>query len=186
MDLGLLIAQYGYFAVLLGAFIEGETVLLLAGFAAHRGYLDLGAVIGVAWVGALLGDQGYFWLGRRQGPALLRRFPGLLARTARALPLVEANPAKVILGMRFLWGLRIALPVALGMSRVSWQRYTLLNAAAAAVWAVAVALLGYWFGAVVTRFFHRIQDVEHWLMLGIIVVALLLHLLMRRRAPAGA
>ena len=183
MDLTSLIAQYGYFAVLLGAFIEGETVLLLAGFAAHRGYLSLGAVIGVAWMGALIGDQCYFWLGRRQGQALLRRFPGLRARTARALPLVEGNPVKVILAMRFLWGLRIALPVALGMSAVSWQRYALLNAAAAALWAATIGVLGYCFGSVLSRFFDKIQDFEHWLMLGVIVAALLLHLVMRRRAP---
>lgn len=50
MDFGSLIAQYGYAALLAGVFIEGETVLLLAGYAAHRGYLQLDAVVAVAWL----------------------------------------------------------------------------------------------------------------------------------------
>ena len=57
MSLVELIATYGYYAVFLGAFIEGETVLILAGIAAHRGYLDLTTVIGVAFAGGWLGDH---------------------------------------------------------------------------------------------------------------------------------
>ena len=38
MDLAALVTQYGYAAVAVGCLLEGETVLLLAGFAAHRGY----------------------------------------------------------------------------------------------------------------------------------------------------
>lgn len=181
MDLASLIAQYGYFAVLLGALIEGETVLLLAGYAAHRGYLNLGAVVGVAWIGATLGDQFYFWLGRRHGQALVQRFPGLAARIDRALRLIEGHPVKIIFTMRFLWGLRIALPIALGMSLVRWRLYAALNIVSAALWATVVGLLGYAFGAVLSKFIGRIQSYEHWLILGVVVAAFLLHLLLRHR-----
>jgi hypothetical protein len=59
MNIAALIAQYGYAAAFLGPLFEGETVLLLAGYAAHRGYLDF------AGLGAVTGDQFFFWLGRR-------------------------------------------------------------------------------------------------------------------------
>ena len=49
MDLALLISRYGLLAVFLGCLLEGETLLLLAGYVAHRGYLDFAAVAGVAW-----------------------------------------------------------------------------------------------------------------------------------------
>ena len=77
-----LIEQYGYLAVLVGALLEGETILLIAGFAAHRGYLDLGAVIAVAAVGGFLGDQVFFWLGRLRGSSVLARWPKLQAHSA--------------------------------------------------------------------------------------------------------
>ena len=41
MTLTALIASYGYYALFVGTFLEGETVLIAAGFAAHRGILDL-------------------------------------------------------------------------------------------------------------------------------------------------
>ena len=38
-----LIDTYGYLTILIGTFLEGETILVLGGFAAHRGYLHLPA-----------------------------------------------------------------------------------------------------------------------------------------------
>ena len=59
-----LVSHYGYIAVAVGCLLEGETVLLTAGFAAHRGMLDLPAVLAVAFVASALGDQIFFQLGR--------------------------------------------------------------------------------------------------------------------------
>ncbi|MFZ1201027.1 MAG: hypothetical protein WAO07_12740 [Desulfobacterales bacterium] len=49
MDLKSLIENYGYVAIFIGTFLEGETVLVLAGLAAHQGYLLLSGVIFVAF-----------------------------------------------------------------------------------------------------------------------------------------
>src|SRR5258706_12995342 len=75
MDLPALIDSYGYATVLAGAFLEGETILALAGLAAYRGYLDIGVVIALAMTAGFLGDQFYFFLGRRHGARILARFP---------------------------------------------------------------------------------------------------------------
>jgi membrane protein DedA with SNARE-associated domain len=40
MTLESILDPYGYLAVLVGTFLEGETILVLGGFAAHRGYLQ--------------------------------------------------------------------------------------------------------------------------------------------------
>lgn len=72
-----LIEAYGYLAIFVGAFLEGETIIAMGGFAAQRGYLDLPKVVVVGLFGGFLGDQLYFFLGRRHGSDLLARFPGL-------------------------------------------------------------------------------------------------------------
>lgn len=64
MDLAALIGTYGYWAVALGCLLEGETVLLLAGFAAHRGYLQWPVVVAVAAAAGFAGDMAFFLLGR--------------------------------------------------------------------------------------------------------------------------
>lgn len=104
MDIAALIAQYGYAAVFLGALFEGESVLLLAGYAAHRGYLDFPVLTVVAGVGAMTGDQFFFWLGRRHGQALLARRPVWRGKVEQALDLIQRHPAGIILVMRFMWG----------------------------------------------------------------------------------
>lgn len=176
MDLALLIGRYGLVAVFFGSLLEGETVLIIAGFAAHRGYLDFAAVVAVAWLGAVLGDQFYYWLGRRHGDWLLARFPNRAAAVERSLALIARHPIKVIFAMRFAWGLRTALPIAIGMSGVPRARFLLLNLLSAAVWAPLVAGAGWTFGAVLTRHLGDLQRLEHELIAAVIFLAVALHL----------
>ncbi|MGB7541037.1 MAG: DedA family protein, partial [Burkholderiales bacterium] len=106
MNLADLIQTWGYGAVFAGALLEGETLLLLGGFAAHRGHLSLPLVIGVAVLGSFIGDQFYFQLGRRGGARLLARFPRLAPGAARVHALLERHHLPIILSLRFLYGLR--------------------------------------------------------------------------------
>lgn len=147
MSLAQLIADYGYWVVLAGTLLEGESVLVLAGFAAHRGLLDLSTVIAVAVMGGFLGDQVFFLAGRRYGERLLARFPAQAAPAARAKELLARHHIPVILGVRFLYGLRIVLPFTIGMSGIGVLRFQCLNLAGAAIWAGLCAALGYLFGA---------------------------------------
>lgn len=181
MDLSTLIAQYGLIMVFVGSLLEGETVLLLAGYAAHRGHLDFAAVVAVAVLGAVIGDQVWFVLGRRQGARLIARSPWLGDKIRRAVILIERHPIKIVLAMRFAWGLRTALPVAFGMSRIPWQRFLLLNLLSALLWAPLVAGTGYFFGALLARHVDDLHRVEHWGMLAVVILALVVHFVARRR-----
>lgn len=187
MELSVLIAKFGYLAVLIGTVFEGETVLLLAGYSAHRGYLDFAMVVVFAWFGATLGDQLFFWIGRRHGQGLIARHPGLHARVDRALGLIERHPVAVILAMRFIWGLRAALPIAIGLSAVNWRRFFWLNLLAAALWAPLIAAIGWSFGALLARHAAGWHHYEHWLMAGVIAAAMLIHLFKRqhKRDPSA-
>jgi len=174
MDVATLISQYGYAVVFLGTLFEGETVLLLAGYAAHRGYLDFAVLTSVAGVGALTGDQLFFWLGRRHGTVLLRRSPALRGKVQYALDLIQKHPAGIILTIRFMWGLRIALPVAVGLSDVTYRRFFWLNLVSAALWAPLVGGAGYFFGALLSRHLTTLHRIEHWVMLGLAFAVLAL------------
>src|SRR6187549_2731946 len=116
MDLSELIESYGYWIVLGGTLLEGESVLLLAGYAAYRGLLELHWVITLAIIGSFLGDQLWFYLGRTRGEQMLAKFPSYIAPAKRAQELLARHRTPIILGLRFLYGLRIVLPFAIGMS----------------------------------------------------------------------
>lgn len=180
MDIAALLASYGLIAVFFGSLLEGETVLIMAGFAAHRSHLDLTTIVLVAWCGTVLGDQIYFWLGRRHASALTARWPRLHKRVGRALTLVEHHPIKTIFAMRVAWGFRTALLIAIGMSRISGSRFFALNLISTALWVPLVAMTGWLFGAVLTRHLENLDYIEHWLLAGIALTVVLIRYVVRR------
>ena len=168
-----LIQGYGYWAVAAGAFLEGETMLLVAGAAASRGHLWLPAVVGVAALASFGGDQLWFYLGRRYGNQLLARYPSLVARTAHARALLERHHLALILSIRFLYGLRIAGPLAIGMSSVPWPRFFVLNAIGALLWALVVAGVGYGFGHAMAHWLAAIDADELWALAAVLLLGLI-------------
>jgi len=170
MSLESFIQNYGYAAVLVGTFFEGETVLILAGLAAHLGYLKLSGVILAAVAGSFAGDQLMFFLGRVHGQALLDRHPAWRPRVERVHALLERYHLLFIPLSRFFYGLRYLIPFAFGTSRISVPLYLLLDGASVLVWAVAVAYVGYLFGNALETLLGNLKRYE-LIILGAIAVA---------------
>jgi len=155
-----LVNDYGYLAVFVACLLEGETILVLAGFAAHQGHLSLPLTLMIAFVAGALGDQIFFWIGRVWGRLLVKRFPGFRLRTLRIAELLRRHDVPLIVGIRFMYGLRIAGPIAIGISRVSPTRFAMLNLLGAAIWAPLVGGLGYLFGHTLELLLGDIQRFE--------------------------
>lgn len=181
-----LLSSYGYPLLLLGTFLEGETILILGGIAAKLGYLSLGWVIACGFSGTLLGDQLYFYLGRRHGGEFLARRPAWQTRAQRVHRIMERYPILLILGFRFLYGLRTVTPFVLGTSGVSYALFTLLNVIGAGIWAVAIAVAGFYFGHSVEIVLGEIKHYEFQVMafVGACGAVVWIVLLLRRRAGA--
>ena len=182
MNIAEWVQSYGYVAVAVGTFLEGESVLLIAGAAAARGHLAMPAVISVAALASFLGDQMYFLIGRRYGITLLARYPSLQPRAARVNGLLERHHLPLILSIRFLYGLRIAGPIAIGMSSVSWPRFFLLNALGALLWATLIASAGYGAGHALVHLLKAVDADELWGVSVLLVLGLAWWLVGRCRA----
>lgn len=158
-----LLAQYGYVALLLGTFLEGETVVLIAGFLARRGYLELPLVIAVAFFGTFFIDQVFFYLGRTKGAAILDRRPGWKVKASPVRSLMQRHQVWLILGFRFLYGLRTVTPLLLGVSGVAPLRFFLLDGIAALAWASIFGTLGYFLGHAVGALLGEAKRYELWI-----------------------
>jgi membrane protein DedA with SNARE-associated domain len=188
IDLPGLIDTYGYAAVLVGAFLEGETILALAGLAAYRQYLDFRVVVAIALVAGFAGDQVYFWLGRRKGQQILRRFPNAQQRAERFDALLARWHAPLIVAIRFMYGFRIVGPVLLGMGRVPAWKFVVFNFIGAAIWAPLIAGLGYLFGNVIEALLDDLRDVELLAFGALVLIGLasfLVHHIRTRRVEAA-
>jgi membrane protein DedA with SNARE-associated domain len=184
-----LLTDYGYLAVFAGCLLEGETILLLAGFAAHQGHLSLPVVIMVAFIGGAMGDQIFYWMGRAWGTSLLGRIPGFLERARRVIELLKRHDALLIVGIRFMYGLRIVGPIAMGAVGLSPRRFSFFNVVGAAIWAPLVGGLGYLFGHAVEALLGdvaRFEEVVLALIVGAAALFALVHAWLRARSKSKA
>jgi len=184
MDLQSIIEHYGYAAILIGTFLEGETILVLAGLAAHQGYLELTGVIFAAFLGSLCGDQLFFYLGRKHSQAVLSRRPYWKSKVEKVHKMMNQFQTPMILSFRFLYGLRTVTPFVIGMSPVSVKKFISLNAAGALVWAAAIGSGGYLFGNALEIFVGKIKHYEVQVFAMIALLGLLVwtvHLYYRKK-----
>lgn len=120
--------------------------MFAASLAAYHGHLAFPIVLGIAAVASFFGDLPYFFAGRRLGPRVLRRFPSLLCRKERLENLLHKHHVVLVLCLRFLYGMRIAGLLALGMSKMSALRFLLLDFIGAMAWSAAIGAAGYGVG----------------------------------------
>ena len=158
---------HGYWVLFLGTFLEGEAILIIAGFLAFQGYLNIGGVILTAFAGSFSGDQFYFYLGRIQGKSLLRRFHFIARRFRDSLRLIGKYGAFVAFISRFTYGFRIILPIILGITNLSPRTFLLINLCSAFAWATIFSLAGYLFGKSASLFLQDVGKYEHYLLMGL-------------------
>lgn len=171
IDIAALLAQYGLLVLAIGCLLEGETVLVLAGLAAHQGLLSLPQVLVVAMVFGWLGDQIFFWLGRWKGDAILQRFPSWAKQKPRLDRWIHKYHAPVIIMVRFMYGLRAAGPVLIGHSGLCPWKFMLYNAIGAVIWAVLFVSLGWVFGQAAEQVLVKIDAMGHYIFyVGAVVV----------------
>jgi len=169
-----ILKTYGYWAIFIGTFAEGETILLLGGIAAKLGYLALPWVILSAFVGGLCGDQLFFYLGRTHSQRFLARLPSWKKRIDKAQRLLARFQTPLILGFRFLYGLRTVIPFVIGMSSVPTRRFILLNTISALMWAIVIGGGGYLFGSILEIILGDIKRYERLILGSIAVIGMLL------------
>lgn len=161
------VAQYGYAAAFVGTLWEGETVLILSGLAADRGYLELLPLFVLGAAAAILTDNFFFALGRKFGPLLLVRFPRFAPAAARVHALIARFPRSAIFAMRFLYGTRTVGPAVIGSGDVGWPRFAILDVLAAAVWSVCWVSVGYAVGEALEQFLNSSAGIGRWLALSL-------------------
>src|SRR6195952_331292 len=192
---GLLIVCAVIFAetgLLVGFVFPGDTLLLITGISAEQG---LGISIWIAApaiaVAAFLGGELGYYIGKTTGPRIFeRKDSGFFSkeqvnRTNRFFD--RYGPPAVILA-RFVPVVRTLAPIAAGVGRMDYRRYSLYNAIGAVSWGFGITFIGYLIG-----FIPPVRDfVQHnieFILLGAVVVTLvptLFHVWRNHRAAKKA
>lgn len=165
-----LILNYGYIAVMIGAIAEGEMSLIAAGFASYLGYLDLTMVIILSFLGSVIGDNIYFYIGRKKGKAFLEKRENLKKEAEWVHGILEKHSNWILLLFRFAYGFRAIIPLTLGTSNISQKKFITLNMIGAGVWSLIFCLGGYFFGTALEAIFVDIRKYE--IRIAIIMLAI--------------
>ena len=190
--LGILIVLFAETGLLVGFFLPGDSLLFTAGLftttsAKSAVHLSLAWVLVAAGVGALLGAQTGYLIGKRGGPALLGRTknPKLLHGIKRSGELLESyGHGKAIVLARFIPLVRTVLNPMAGALGVPTATFTLWQVVGGLAWALGVTLAGHALGS-------TIPNIDHYLLpiIGLVVVVSLIPVALEvrkaRRAPAS-
>lgn len=173
-----------------GVPLPGETVTLLAGYAAGSGQLQVWGVMGAAAGGAILGDNLGYWVGRRAGWGLLLRVGRLLGRSPEQMEALRERflrhaGTSVLLG-RFVAVLRVLAGPIAGAVHMPYAKFLLFNALGAVLWAGTMVSLA-WLGGRWIPFERMVRGVVEFgigALLLLVIVLLLPRLLGRLEAAA--
>ncbi len=172
-----LIQTYGYLAIFIGTFLEGDIVLVLGGFLAHQKYLHLPLVILTGFSGAILCDQFFFWLGRIKGKQLLAKIPRWQNKVELINKQLDKHGNWVAVVFRFVYGFRIVTPFVLGNCRIKSSTFVLLNIISVLVWATTISICGFLFGQVFSLFLQHMRRYEVRLILSIVIIGIIVKVL---------
>ncbi|HZS44101.1 MAG TPA: DedA family protein [Blastocatellia bacterium] len=186
-------SRYGYWVVFFGVMLEnagvpipGETILLAAGFFAYLGHFNTAIVMVVAALGAMVGDNTGYVVGRKLGRAALERYGRRIGLTSALLSRFDRffarNGNRTILFARFITGLRVFAALLAGAAKMEWRHFLFYNTAGAVIWAIVITLVGYFFG-------KSWDLLEKWvrgaglIALIVVVIALIIMAIRKRRQP---
>ncbi len=174
---------FGEAALFVGFVLPGETAVLIGGFIASQGRINIAVLCVLVVASAVVGDSVGYAVGAHYGPRLLegrvlrRRRAGI----DRALAGLEKNGATYVFLGRFTAFFRAVVPGLAGMSEMHYRRFLLANLAGGLCWGVGYALLGYFAGNGYKRVAHYSSFGALGLVGVIVLLAIGLHLRRRRR-----
>lgn len=183
--------QYGYWTIFFGVMLEnaglpvpGETILLFSGFLAFHGHLNLWRAIVTAIVGATLGDNLGYLVGRWGGTRLLHWLRGKPLFPARhfdrAQAAIQRHGHWAVFVARFIAGLRVLAGPFAGALLMPYPRFLIANFSGAVLWSAIIGYVGFVFGSNWRRVVTLLKEADIATLI-VVVAAIALWIVYRRR-----
>lgn len=166
---GIIFAESG---LLIGFFLPGDSLLFTAGFLASQGFLNIYILMGLTFIGAVLGDSVGYWFGKKTGNKIFTKEDSLLFKKDnihKSEEFFKKHGAKAIVLARFVPIVRTFTPILAGVGTMHYKTFLKFNVIGGALWTIGVSLLGYFLG-------NLIPNIDKYLLpiiLLIIIISIL-------------
>jgi len=144
-----------YFAVFLLIALDGvipifpgETTLNAAATLAAQGKLDLGPIIVMGALGAIVGDSTLFWVARKSSSRIERQLDRAKAndKVREAFELLDKSAPVLIIGGRYLPGMRFVVNATMGLSTIAYRRFLVWSVISGTLWSIYTCVMAHQIG----------------------------------------
>lgn len=162
MDIISLIKAFGYAGVwsalfiegafIFGIFLPGDSLLFPVGILIGQGIFNPYTMIIGCFIAAFLGNLAGYEIGKRWGPAILKKYGHRLIKPEHISKCDEffiKYGAFTVVVARFIHFARTFVPFLAGMSRMAYIPFVAYSALGALLWACGIPLLGFYIGSLI-------------------------------------
>lgn len=158
--------QYGYLALMIGTFFEGEAAILFVSSLIHKGLFAFPFTVVSAFLGSFASDWIYYLIGRLNGIYFVAKRPKLQEKVSVFTNFFQRYKFQVLFSYRFLYGFRVVIPLVIGMSGLPPIKFLFYSVFTGLLWATTVCSVGYWTGVFFEIEPNTFQDNLIFVMLG--------------------
>ena len=170
-----LISRYGYVAIFILTFFEGESVLIAAGFLAFHGYLDAIIVVLVSTAASYIGHSTFFLIALHRREAFLRFIQRFVkVNLLRLESLVAKYGTASIFISQWMYGFRLLSAAVLGLSRMGTKKYFTFQFISCSIWATICTSGGYFFGATLKNLLGDVKKYNIYIAIGVMAAGFII------------
>jgi len=149
---------YGYIVLFLYSFGGGFIALMGAGVLSYTGHMNLEIAILVAFIANFLGDTMLFYMGRYNKKDVMGYLHKHKRKLALSHLLMKRHGSWVIFLQKYVYGIKTLIPLAIGLTKYDFKKFTLLNLFASAIWAVVIGIASYMAGEAIKSVYEMIAQ----------------------------
>ena len=149
---------YGYIILFLYSFGGGFAAILAAGVLSYAGKMDLATSMAIAFTANVIGDSVLFYMSRYHKADIMGYLHKHKRKLALSHLLMKKHGSWVIIMQKFVYGIKTLIPLAIGLTKYDFTRFTILNILGAAIWTVVFGYGAYYIGETIISVYEIILE----------------------------
>lgn len=142
------LSTYGYAILFLYSFGGGMVAIIAAGVLSYAGKMDLTASIAIAAAANAIGDTALVYIGRYNKQMIMPYLANHRRKLALAHVLMKKYGDKIIFIKKFIYGAKTLVPIAIGLTKYSFVKFSVINVISSIIWAVLLGAGSYYMGEI--------------------------------------
>ena len=168
------LSTYGYIILFLYSLGGGYVAIIAAGILSHLGEMNIIVSIIIATLANFTGDTLLFYMGRYNKQEMHSYLQKHRRKLALAHIKIKQYGDAIIIIQKYIYGIKTLVPLAIGLTRYDFKRFSSINAFASIVWGVSVGLSAYYAGSFLVPVVEYLGDHFYFVLLFLAVTVALL------------